>query len=355
MLIDIIIPILNEEAYLSQCVASVMEFEMPSGVGRHVYLVDGGSTDRSLEIANQFARENPGITVLHNVGRIQSCGLNLAIRSGGGSFILRLDAHAKYPKDYLSTCFATYQRTKAWNVGGVCITRAGGTGYPARLVQALTTHKFGVGNAGYRLDAQEGCVDTVPYGFFPREVFERIGMFDERLVRCQDYEFNRRIAACGGEVWMNPKIHVHYYNQRTLVGFLKKQFFNEGPYNAYLWFLAPYAISFRHGITGGFVLGLGFGLLFAWLTWVLMVPFCLTLVVYGLMSLVAGIQQAIRFREWKHLFAVPVGLFLFHFCHGLGFLTGCARLALGVAPVQQSKEPWAGAGRFRAYPARKPN
>jgi hypothetical protein len=218
------------------------------------------------------------------------------------------------------------------------------------LVQALTTHRFGVGNSGFRLHAPEGPRDTVPFGFFKREVFERLGCFDERLVRNQDYEFNRRIRASGGMIWLNPAIQTHYHNQPTLGAFLKKQFLKEGPYNAYLWYLAPYAVSFRHGITGAFVLGICAGVLLSSFIPILRLPFFVGMGFYAVLGLIAGFQQALRYRDWRHVFAVPVGLFLFHFCHGLGFLSGVMRLLAGMAPVQHEKEPWPGAGRFRAWP-----
>ncbi len=350
MTVDIIIPVLNEEEYLQKCLASVLEFERPAGLSWKIFIMDGESQDRTREIALDLATRYSEIQVTSNPGRIQSCGLNLAIKFGRGEYVLRLDAHATYPRNYLRLCWETSVRTQADNVGGVFITHPGGTDYGAQLVQALTTHRFGIGNAGYRVDAKEGPADTVPYGFFRKETFCRLGFFDERLVRGQDYEFNRRIRASGGTVWLNPAIQVHYHNQPTLTAFLKKQFCKEGPYNAYLWYLAPYAVSVRHGITGAFALGVCLGTVWSCFTPLIFFPFGIIFGFYWLMGLIAGVQQALRFREWRHAFAVPFALFLFHFCHGFGFLTGLARLLIGTAPIQREKEPWPGAGRFRAWP-----
>ena len=80
-------------------------------------------------------------------------------------------------------------------------------------MQAVTTHRFGIGDAEFRLLPKPGLADTVPYGFFKRNVFEKVGLFDERLVRNQDYELNRRILANGGRIWLDPRIVVQYYNQ----------------------------------------------------------------------------------------------------------------------------------------------
>ncbi len=183
-------------------------------------------------------------------------GLDLA----RGRWIMRLDAHTIYPPDYLLRCHETAARTGAANVGGICITQPGGTGYQAQLVQALTTHKFGIGDSGFRTGATAGPRDTVPFGFFRRELFDEIGRFDERLVRAQNYEFNRRIAAAGQTVWLDPRIQSRSFNQPTLQAFYRKQFLYEAPYNAYLWCLATYAFAPRHAITGVFALGVLGGL-----------------------------------------------------------------------------------------------
>lgn len=347
--IDIAIPVLNEEAYLQGCLDSVLSFELPEGVCCTIYILDGGSRDRTREIACDYAQRYSNIIVLDNPGRIQSCALNIVIRDGKGDYILRIDAHSFYPPNYLRFCLETAERTGADNVGGV-IAKPGGSGYQSRLVQALTTHRFGVGNSEFRLDAQEKTADTVPYGFFNRSIFDRIGLYDERLVRAQDYEINRRIIASGGTVWLNPQIEVYYHNQPTLAKFYKKQIAKEAPYNAYLWWLAPYAFAPRHAITGffaaGVLSGLALGPLSAWIQ----LPFLAVMALYTLLAVLSAVQQAVRYRSPLHTIVLPICFFLYHFLHGIGVLWGLLRLATNTAPVQKTHEPWPGAGRYRAWP-----
>src|ERR1035437_6597905 len=348
--IDVAIPVLNEARYIRGCLDSVLVFERPAGLQWNIYVVDGGSTDGTKLIAEEYAARNPEIEVLDNPGRIQSCALNLALQKATGDYVLRLDAHAKYAPNYLLRCIEAALASDADNVGGIFKTQCVADTYAARLVQAITTHRFGIGNAEFRLLPEPGPADTVPYGFFKRSVFEKVGLFDERLVRNQDYELNRRILANGGRIWLDPSIVVQYYNQPTLSAFLRKQFLKEGPYNAYLWFLAPYARALRHGITGAFALGVVAGAaLSPFAAWIAC-PYCLMMALYFLLGFVAGVQQASRHNEWRHAIAFPPALFLFHFSHGLGFLSGLLRLVLGISPVQRIAEPWPGAGRFRAWP-----
>ena len=353
-LISILIPCRNEERYIETCLATVLKFIVPEGVQIEILILDGLSVDRTRQLVEAAMVHDPRIRLISNPGRIQSTALNLALEVAQGEWIMRLDAHSFYPPEYLQLCLETARRTGADNVGGLFITQRGGDTYEAGLVQALTTHKFGVGNSGFRTGEGEGPADTVPYGFYRRALFDRVGKLDERLVRAQDYEFNRRVVAAGGRIWRNPCIHVHYHNQPTMRLFLAKQYFMEAPYNAYLWYVAPYAFAWRHAITGIFAFGVIGGLAISPFSSVLRTVFLTVIAFYGCLALLSAIQQAIRYREPRHVVALPVGFFLYHFLHGCGVLMGLARLATGGAPVQQRSEPWPGAGAKRIDPARLP-
>ena len=174
-LISILIPVKNEEAFLERCLESVLKFELPKVTKTEILILDGMSNDKTSSIACQYSSRYDSIHYFQNPLIIQSSAINLGIKKSRGEWILRLDAHAKYPSDYLLRCVETSNRTKADNTGGIFITEAGGVGYQARLVQALTTHKFGVGDSGFRTGAKEGWVDTVPYGFYRRKLFDQIG------------------------------------------------------------------------------------------------------------------------------------------------------------------------------------
>lgn len=348
-LVSILIPCRNEENYIRPCLDSVRAFTLPEGVQLEILVLDGRSTDRTRDLLTEIAVVDPRIRWIDNPGITQSCALNLGIRVARGQWIMRLDAHTQYPADYLAQCHATALRTGAANTGGICITQPGGSTYQAHLVQALTTHKFGVGDSGFRTgSAAEGPCDTVPFGFFRRDLFDAIGYFDERLVRAQDYEFNRRIRASGRAVWMNPAIHSSYYNQPTLCAFYQKQFINEAPYNAYLWYIAPYAFAWRHAITGIFTFGILGGIILGpFYPRFIGIPFVAVMVLYAILAILSAFQQAIRYKEPRHIFALPFVFFLYHLIHGFGLLAGILRLATLTAPVGKIKEPWPGAGFFR--------
>lgn len=348
ILISVLIPCLNEERFIAGCIESVCSFDIPENSGLEILVIDGMSEDRTKEIVQELINKYGNIRLLENPGRIQSCALNIGIRAAKGKYILRLDAHSEYPKNYLKSLYETALRTNADNTGGLVNTLAYDESYGASVVQAITTHKFGVGNSGFRVGMKEGEADTVPYGFFKKEIFDKAGLFDERLVRAQDYEFNRRIKRAGGKIWLNPEIQLNYYNQPNLARFLKKQIFKEAPYNAYMWYLAPYTFTLRHAITAVFSAGIITGVVLSFFFKIILFVFAGFVAFYFLLSLISAIQQAVRFKKILHVFVLPLCFFLFHFLHGLGVLWGLLMLLLRAAPVLKMKKPWKGAVHFRA-------
>ncbi|MDA7601977.1 glycosyltransferase family 2 protein [Gammaproteobacteria bacterium] len=330
--IDIALLTLNEEKYLDRCITSVINFEIPDNVVTNIYIIDGGSTDKTLDIANSYIKKNKNIVILDNVKKIQSSAMNILILEGKGEYILRLDAHTVFEKDYLSNCLETSLRTDADNVGGILNTLPGSGSYGAKVVQALSSHPFGVGNSGFRIGAQEGPVDTVPFGFFKRSIFSKIGNFNEKLLRAQDYEFNRRIIKSGGTIWLNPKIKADYYNQPSLVDFFRKIFFLEAPYNAYMWFFAPYTFSIRHSITVLFFLGCVGGTVLGYFFYQIYLIFSSVMILYFLLALISSIQLTKRHKEMRHILVLPITFFFFHFIHGMGIVLGIKNILFRSIP-----------------------
>jgi len=319
-------------------------------VNWEIWIFDGESDDDTDELARRLADANNRIKYFLNERRLQGLAVNQAVGEGPGEFLLWLGAHTEYPKDYLARLLETAQRAEADIVGGTLETRAGGEGYGAAVVQALTTHKFGIGDSGFRAGAKEGPADTVPFALYRRAAFERVGLFDERLVRAQDYEFNRRVKAAGGKIWLNPAITCVYYNQASFAAFLKKQISAEAPYNVYLAYLAPHAFAVRHWVTACFAAGIIGGVTWAPFNPLIAKIFLGVLALYAALAIGSSIQQAMRYRELRHVICLPIAFFLFHFLHGLGMLWGLIRILTGTALVQKTAEPWPGAGRRRAWP-----
>lgn len=349
-LVTVIMPVRNEAAHIQRSLGSVLQQDYPAS-SMEILVVDGMSADATRDLVRELATQHPerDVRLLDNPRRIAPSAMNIGVSASRGSLLIRLDGHAVYPPDYVRLCVDASRLSGADNVGGVFVGQADVGGASAELVSALTTHRFGVGDATYRLGAQAGFTDTVPYGCYRREVFDKIGRFDERLARNQDYELNRRLLKCGGSIWLDPRIRVLYYNQRTLSGLFRQSFLN-GKWNAWTWWVAPYAFASRHAIPALFVLWLitvvlanALLALPAWFLPTVLAP-------YILLSIGSSLQQARRLGTWMAP-VLPLLFLAHHSSYGVGTLWGLVLLGLRRAPVQRVREPWAGAGRYRAWPA----
>ena len=209
--ISIIIPCRNEEDYITRCLDSILAQDYP--VDRMEILVaDGMSTDDTKNILLDYINKHPSVRFFENPKKIVTIGLNILIKESIGEFILRMDAHTEFPKDYISKCIKYIQEHKVDNVGGVIVTLPGNDTLAARAIAIAMSSTFGVGNSYFRTGVREPrLVDTVPFGCYRREVFDRIGLFDEDMVRSQDAEFNLRLIKSGGKILLAPDIISRYY------------------------------------------------------------------------------------------------------------------------------------------------
>jgi GT2 family glycosyltransferase len=251
--------------------------------------------------------------------------MNIGLKEARGEWIVRLDAHSEYPRDYLFRCIDAARETGADNVGGVVVTLPGDGSFQAKVVQALTTHRFGVGNSEFRVNTRPGFVDTVPYGCYRREALEEIGRYYEFMELNEDYELNRRLIRAGGRIWLDPAIRIFYYNRASIRGLLG-QAYHTGRWNARMWRIAPYAFEIRHSVPGAFVLYL----LFALLLGLILEPAAAAILLapYLALDLASSLQQGSRYG-WTLaaplIFAFP----LYHLSYGLGILKGCGEVLLG--------------------------
>ncbi|MGD0756509.1 MAG: glycosyltransferase family 2 protein [Bacteroidales bacterium] len=335
MLISVIIPCRNEEKFIEKCIRSVTGFTLPADTELEILVIDGKSDDNTTGIVKDIMQKDSRVRLIINEKKYQVSALNLGIKHSKGEYILRLDAHALYPENYLLLNYETSVTTNADNVGGIIITLPGSDTYDAQIVQALTTHKFGVGNSGFRTGATEGPADTVPYGFFKRSMIDTVGYYNEQLVSGEDWEFNCRLRRSGGKIWLNPLIQVQYFNQPSLFQFYYKQFLREGHYNAYMWYVAPYTFAFRHSIPGVFSFGVIAGGFLSIFSPVLLKIFIGVMILYALLAIISSVQQAFRYKKASFVFSLPLCFFGFHFFYGLGILSGIAKLFLNIAPVKR--------------------
>jgi glycosyltransferase involved in cell wall biosynthesis len=338
--VSIVIPMRNEEKYIGRCLDSILANRFPEEQ-YEILVADGESEDASREVVLARAAAHPGIRLLHNPGRFVPSGMNLGIRQARGRYIIRMDAHSEYPPDYIENCISELERTGAGNVGGRCITRPGSDTQMAKAIALFTQTRVGVGNAAYRLGEGDRYVDTVPFGAFPREVFDQVGLYREDLVRNQDFELNARIRRAGYGIYLSSKIANVYYNSGTFRKFMRQAWLN-GIWAPRMWLRYRGSFCWRHaaplGFTGGLLSSLLIGLWWRPVLWAGLTA----LVAYLAVTLVTATSIGAR-NGWKSSPYIVLVMPCYHFLYGFGTLMGLC--------LKDDTKPWAHMpGRHAEHP-----
>jgi glycosyltransferase involved in cell wall biosynthesis len=238
--VDVVMPIRNEAEHLAAAVAAVRSQDYAGHT--RIYLGVGPSDDGTERLAAELAAASDDLVVVDNPTGLTPSALNLAIRAGRAPIVVRVDGHSELSDGYIRRAVETMQRTGAVNVGGLQVPVALTPFEEA--VAAATTSWLGTGGASYRVGGTAGPVDTVYLGVFDRAAIEAVGLFDERLIRNQDYELNIRLRATGGTVWFDPELAVGY-RPRGSWRALAHQYFEYGHWKAVVMRMHPDSARLR--------------------------------------------------------------------------------------------------------------
>ncbi len=256
--VSVVMPVRDEAPHLRRAVEAIRSQQYPGPL--EICLAVAPSADGTEAIAATLAREHPDVTVVPNPDGGPAAGLNAAIAATRGPVVVRVDGHSELSPGYIAQAVATLRETGAVNVGG--IQQARGTTPFEGAVAAAMTSRFGTGDARFHYGGRPGPTDTVYLGVFDRGALERVGGFDERLVRNQDYELNIRLRQAGGVVWFDPDLTVHY-RPRGSLGALARQYFEYGQWKREVLRRHPSSLRWRQAVPpiaiGAVVAGLVLG------------------------------------------------------------------------------------------------
>lgn len=306
--VSIIIPCRNEEKFIGRCLDSIVKQNYPKE-NLEVLVVDGMSEDKTKEIIKEYFLKFPYIRILENPKKITPCALNIGIKNAKGNIIIRMDGHSSYKEDYILKSVKFLNEYKADNVGGIWVIKAREKTLIGRAIAKSLSYWFGAGNAYYKIGTKGfKWVDTVPFGCYRKDVFNRVGLFNENLVRSQDMEFNLRLKKSGGKILLIPEIVGYYYARSNL-----KEFFYHNIEDG-IWAILPLKfvkipLRLRHYIP---------------LIFFLTLP--LSIWPYIVASLYFSMQIAIKEKDVKLFFVMPLAFFVRHIGYGFGSFVGLIKL-----------------------------
>lgn len=317
--VSVVMPIRNEEDFIERGLRSVLAQNYPPEL-LEVIIADGESEDATLGIIEKLRSETMiPIKVINNSKRIAPCGLNLAIAAARGEIIVRVDGHCEIDGDYVANCVRHLQNESAQGVGGPIETI--GETLQAKAVAVAMSSKFGVGGSAFRtISDRELYVDTVAFPGYKRATLEKVGAFNEELIRNQDDEFNYRIRKMGGKILLSPDIRSRYYSRSTFRS-LWRQYFQYGYWKVRVLQMHPKQMSWRQFVPFAFVATLTVlaisSLFVSTAGWALGA----VLILYVLAAAAASVSGGKR-SEPKALPYIFASYAILHFSYGLGFTAG---------------------------------
>ena len=322
--VSIIIPCRNEEKYIGKCLDSLIYNDYPKNM-IEIFVIDGMSEDNTRGIIERYIKKYPYIKLINNSKRIVPTALNIGIKEARGDIIIRIDSHNTYPSNYIEKLVLWIRKSKADNIGGIWITKPGAETVIARAISLVLSHPFGVGNGLFRIGIKEPkYVDTVPFGAYKREVFNKIGLFNEKLIRNQDLEFNLRLKKVGGKILLVPDIVSYYYARSTLRALAKNNFSN-GFWVIYSTKFAKIPFSVRHLIPFFFVLSICGSLILSFIYRFFIYMFVLVFVTYLISNILFSLKTSFK-KGFKYFIPLMLSFATLHFSYGFGSIVGLIKL-----------------------------
>lgn len=333
MKISVVIPCRNEVKHISECVSAIFASVLSPGTALSVYVVDGMSDDGTRELVLELMHEYPGLALVDNVKQLTPFAFNLGIYQQKADYIQIVGARQVLSANYLQKCIDILSADQQiWCVGGnvenVYLNETG------RIISVAMSTAFGMGLGNFRTLNESGFTDTVGTPMYPYWVFEKIGFFDEELIRNQDDDFNFRVTQAGGKIYFEASIYVKYYVRGNFSG-LYRQFYQYGYWKVFVNRKHKAVTTMRQLVPPAFVL---FIFLFPFtilLSKWLFFPMLAIFGIYLLMALYFSVKKGKGLSESAGIFKTfPI----LHFSYGAGYLKGILDfIILGTKPSDKQK------------------
>lgn len=330
MKISVIIPCYNEENYIKTCLESIIRQTYKN---LEIIVIDGKSSDKTMQIVNVFVERYDNIKVFQNEKRYTPYAFNIGIEHSEGSIICIVGVHAYYPKEYIEKCVQLHRKyPDVANVGGriiICPIREKICEF---AIAIAVSNKFGVGSSSFRTFKKKGFVKTLFPGSYKSRIFTKYGLYDERLIRGQDQGFNKRITNAGEKIYFDPEIKVYYYSRSNLKK-LSIQFYKTGKSIIYTSKTLNEILSVRQIVPLIFMLSLIITISFGLLAWGFgaetkhsFLPLILCGVPYLTVNIVISTFEAIKKKRHLLIFLLPITFIVLHMSYGVGTLIGLVTL-----------------------------
>lgn len=323
MLVSVIIPCRNEVNYIEECVTAIYNSININFDAIEVLIIDGKSDDGTLQIINTLQHKYPSLKLIENTLQLTPYAFNLGINNSTGKYVQIIGARQIVTPNYISNAIHTFTtNANIWCVGGKVINVFENTN--SETIAAAMSSWFGVGGGNFRILTQSAFVDTVGTPMYTRTVFNKIGLFDQNLVRNQDDDFNYRVTKAGGEIFLNVDIAIKYYVRASFKN-LFKQYYQYGYWKVFVNQKHQTLTTLRQLVPALFVAGLLFGTILSFTHFYFLIVCIAGLTLYSTIALYAATK--VKTPQIK-LNKIMFSFLLLHISYGAGYWEGIINFIL---------------------------
>ena len=316
MTVSITIPCRNEEKYIEKCLQSIIDCNYPKE-NLEVFVCDGMSDDKTVEIIKTISLKHSFIQLIENQLQTTQFALNLGLKAADAEIKIILGAHAEIHPEYINECINAFNIDKNIGCVGGVLENVFEDETSQHISMAMSS-SFGVGNAHFRTGEKSGYVDTVAFGAYKTEVFEKVGYFDEELTRNQDDEFNFRVIKGGFKIYLSQKIKAKYYVRASFKK-LYRQYYQYGYWKVLVNKKHNTITTVRQLVPAFFVLYVTLGVFLSLLNKSICLLFSFGLLTYLFTATKFALKKS---RSFKVLIKIIFTFLILHWSYGTGYLKG---------------------------------
>ncbi len=316
MKLSVIIPCRNEFKYIEECIDAIYANTFIDEIDMTVVVVDGMSNDGTRKTIEGLQSKYNSLELIDNVQQLTPYAFNLGIHFKEADYYQIVGARQILGSNYLQKAIQVLKsNSEIWCVGGAVENVY--INYESEMIAKAMSTSFGMGLGNFRTLKKSDFTDTVGTPMYPKFVFEKIGFFDEELVRNQDDDFNFRVTNACGKIWFESEIDLKYYVRGNFNG-LFRQFFQYGYWKVFVNKKHKVVTTYRQMIPPLFVFSI---LLYPIIS---LVPIFHTLMNLGIsLYILLGMLQSVRLsKNITDIFYIFITFPTLHFSYGLGYLLG---------------------------------